>query len=79
VPDGGTLLLGGQTLAAEVRREVGVPVLSKIPYLKRLFTSQSEAKDEQILLILVRPTIIMQREIEQKQFPLLTNRLTSGQ
>ena len=56
-------------------------MLFKIPYyLKRLFTSRSVAKDEQILLILVRPTIIMQREIEQKQFPLLlTNRLTGGQ
>jgi type II secretory pathway component GspD/PulD (secretin)/tetratricopeptide (TPR) repeat protein len=78
VPDGGTLLLGGQTLAGETEREVGVPILSKIPYLKRLFTSQSMAKDEQVLLILVRPTIIMQREIEQKQFPLLTSKLTSG-
>ena len=77
VPDGGTLLLGGQTIAAETTREVGVPVLSKIPYLKRLFTSRSMAKDESILLILVRPTIVMQREIEQKQFPLLTNRLNA--
>jgi type II secretory pathway component GspD/PulD (secretin) len=78
VPDGGTLLLGGQTLAGETEREIGVPILSKIPILKRLFTSRSMAKDEQILLILCRPTIIMQREIEQKQFPLLTSKLTSG-
>jgi len=78
VPDGGTLLLGGQTLAGETEREIGVPILSKIPVLKRLFTSRSMAKDEQILLILCRPTIIMQREIEQKQFPLLTSKLTSG-
>ena len=60
VPDGGTLLLGGQTLAGEVEREAGVPVLSKVPFLKRLFTNRSMAKDEQVLLILVRPTIIMQ-------------------
>jgi len=51
VPDGGTLLLGGQTLAGETEREIGVPVLSKIPFLKRLFTSRSLAKDEQVLLI----------------------------
>ena len=75
VPDGGTLLLGGQTLAGEIEREIGVPILSKIPVLKRLFTSRASAKDEQVLLILVRPTIIMQREIEQKQFPLLTSKL----
>ena len=77
VPDGGTLLLGGQTVAGENEREIGVPVLSKIPFLKRLFTSRSMAKDEQVLLILVRPTIIMQREIEQKQFPILTSKLNN--
>jgi type II secretory pathway component GspD/PulD (secretin) len=71
VPDGGTLLLGGQTLAGEVELEVGVPILSKIPFLKRLFTNRSTAKDEQVLLILVKPTIIIQREQEQRQFPLL--------
>ncbi len=76
VPDGGTLLLGGQTLAGEVEREAGVPVLSKIPFLKRLFTNRSMAKDEQVLLILVKPTIVISREQEQKQFPLLSNRIT---
>lgn len=78
VPDGGTLLLGGQTLAGEVNREQGVPVLSKIPFLKRLFTNRSMAKDENVLLILVKPTIIVQRELEQKQFPLLSSRVTGG-
>jgi general secretion pathway protein D len=72
VPDGGTLLLGGQTLAGEIEKEAGVPVLSKIPFLKRLFTNRSMAKDESILLILVKPTINIQREQEQKQFPLLS-------
>jgi general secretion pathway protein D len=76
VPDGGTLLLGGQTLAGEIEREMGVPVLSKIPFLKRLFTNRSFAKDEQILLILVKPTIVIQREQEQRQFPLLNTRIT---
>jgi hypothetical protein len=35
------------------------------------------AKDDQVLLILVKPTIIIQREQEQRQFPLLTTR-TNG-
>jgi type II secretory pathway component GspD/PulD (secretin) len=74
VPDGGTLLLGGQTLAGEIERESGTPILSKIPFLKRLFTNSSMAKDEQILLILVKPTIIIQREREQDQFPTLNSR-----
>jgi type II secretory pathway component GspD/PulD (secretin) len=75
VPDGATLLLGGQTLAAETTREQGVPVLSKIPFLKRLFTNRATAQDEQVLLILVKPTILIQREQELKQFPQLSSKL----
>ena len=71
VPDRGTLLLGGQTLMGEVERESGVPVLSKIPFLKRLFTNRGTAKDEQVLLVLIKPTIIVQREVEATSFPLL--------
>ena len=78
VPDGGTLLLGGQTIAGEIEKEAGVPVLSKIPGLDRLFTNRSMAKDEQILLILCKPTIIIQKEVEQKQFPLLSTKLGGG-
>ncbi len=78
VPDGATLLLGGQTLAGETTREQGVPVLSKIPFLKRLFTNRATSQDEQILLILVKPTILIQREQEQRQFPQLTSRLAGS-
>ncbi len=74
VPDGGTLLLGGTTISGEIEREAGVPVLSKIPFLKRAFTNRGYARDESILLIMVKPTIIIQREIEQQNFPLLTSR-----
>jgi general secretion pathway protein D len=72
VPDGGTLLLGGLTINGETEEEAGVPVLSKIPFLKRLSTSTSHAKDDQILLILVKPTIIIDREIEARTFPTLS-------
>jgi general secretion pathway protein D len=78
VPDGGTLLLGGQTIAAEVTREEGVPVLDKLPILKRLFANRSTAKDESVLLILVKPTIIIQKEQEQKQFPLLSSKISGS-
>ncbi len=68
VPDGGTLLIGGQKLVGESEIEVGVPILSKIPGLNRLFTNRSYAKDEHTLLILVRPKIIIQHEEEFKAF-----------
>ena len=37
VPDGGTVLMGGLKRLSEGRNEFGPPVLSKIPYLNRLF------------------------------------------
>lgn len=74
VPDGGTVLLGGLTTGGEVELEQGVPILSKIPFLKRLFTNRSNAKDEQVVLILVKPTILIMKEVENRQFPLLSNR-----
>ncbi|MBA7602381.1 Type 3 secretion system secretin [subsurface metagenome] len=64
IPDGGTLLLGGQKITEEVEREAGVPVLSKIPVIGRLFSNRSSVKDHKILLILVKPTIILQEERE---------------
>ena len=35
------------------------------------------AKDESVLLILVKPTIIIQREVENKAFPILSTK-TNG-
>jgi type II secretory pathway component GspD/PulD (secretin) len=66
VPDRGTLLLGGHKLAAKVDKEAGVPILSKIPILGRLFANRSTIRDEKILLILVKPTIILQEETEHQ-------------
>jgi tetratricopeptide (TPR) repeat protein len=66
VPDRATLLLGGQRVTAEVEREAGVPVLSKVPFLGRLFSNRSKVKDNLILLILVKPTIILREEAEDK-------------
>jgi general secretion pathway protein D len=64
VPDKATLLLGGQRVTSEVEKEAGVPVLSKVPFLGRLFSNRSKIKDSQILLILVKPTIILREEKE---------------
>jgi type II secretory pathway component GspD/PulD (secretin) len=73
VPDRGTLLLGGQKISAEVETEAGVPILSKIPVLGRLFSNRSTVKDQKILLILVRPIIILQDEREAEALAALEN------
>jgi len=64
VPDGGTLLLGGQKITEEAEREAGVPILSKIPIIGRAFSNRTKIKDHKILLILVKPTIILQEEVD---------------
>ena len=69
VPDGATLLIGGQKLAGELEMEKGVPMVSKIPIVNRLFTNRGAIRDDLTLLILIKPTIIVQREEELKRFP----------
>ncbi|HZW09445.1 MAG TPA: hypothetical protein VFF69_06035, partial [Phycisphaerales bacterium] len=69
VPDQGTVLLGGQRLVNETEVETGVPVLSKIPILNRFFSNRIEAREEQTLLILIKPTILIQTEQEENAFP----------
>ena len=75
IPDKGTILLGGQRLTNELEIESGVPVLSKLPIINRFFTNRSEMRDEQTLLILMKPTIIIQNEREEAEFPGLLDRL----
>jgi len=78
VPDRGTVLLGGQRLASEVEVETGVPVLSKIPVLNRFFTNRATAKEQSTLLLLIKPTILIQDEMEDLAFPGLRDRLNTG-
>ena len=68
VPDKGTALLGGQRTVKEFETEVGVPVLSKIPYLNRFFTNRTTNREETTLIILLRPEIIIQQENEEMLF-----------
>jgi len=78
VPDNGTLLLGGHKITADVDKEVGVPVLSKIPILGRMFSNRSRLRDHKVLLILVKPTILLQEEREQEALALLEGDGNSG-
>ncbi len=71
VPDEGTLLLGGQRIVSEFEVETGVPLLSKMPVISRFFTNRIESKEEQTLLILMKPTVLIQHEQEARNFPAL--------
>ncbi|HZV04506.1 MAG TPA: hypothetical protein VE999_05400 [Gemmataceae bacterium] len=67
VPDGGTVLMGGLKRLSEGRNEYGPPVLSKIPYLSRLFRNIGYGRSAESLLIMVTPRIIIQAEEEITQ------------
>jgi len=67
VPDGGTVLLGGLKTLSEGRNEFGPPVLSKIPYVSRLFRNVGYGRDAQSLMMMVTPRIIINREEQERQ------------
>lgn len=67
VPDGGTVLLGGIKRLSEGRNERGVPMLSKLPYINRLFRNVGIGRDTQSLMMMVTPRIIIQEEEELLQ------------
>lgn len=66
VPDGGTVLLGGIKRLREGRNERGVPLLSKVPYVNRLFKNVGIGRETQSLMMMVTPRIIIQEEEEEK-------------
>lgn len=67
VPDGGTILLGGIKRLSEGRTERGVPMLSKIPYVSRLFRNVAIGRTANSLMLMVTPRIIIQEEEEVAQ------------
>ena len=67
VPDGGTILLGGVKRMTESRDEAGLPFLSNIPYVNRLFKNVGIGRTTTNLMMMVTPRIIIQAEEEAKQ------------
>jgi general secretion pathway protein D len=66
VPDGGTVLLGGIKRLSEGRNEFGVPLLSKVPYVDRLFRNIGIGRTTESLMMMVTPRIIIQEEEEER-------------
>ena len=52
--------------AGFLRREFGVPILSKIPYINRLFKNVGMGRTTDSLMLMVTPRIIIQEEEEDK-------------
>jgi general secretion pathway protein D len=67
VPDGGTILLGGIKRLRENRIERGVPMLSKIPYINRLFKNVGIGRETNTFMMTVTPRILIREEEEERQ------------
>jgi type II secretory pathway component GspD/PulD (secretin) len=66
IPDGGTALITGWQHVREGRNEYGPPVLSKIPYVSRLFRNVGYGRESEQVLIMVTPRVIVSEEKEEK-------------
>ena len=66
VPDGGTILMGGIKRLQEGRTERGTPLLSKIPYINRLFRNTSIGRQTSTMMFTVTPRIIIPEEEEEE-------------
>jgi hypothetical protein len=64
IPDGGTAMLSGWTTQREGASEIGPPVLSKVPYVNRLFKNVASGCETEHVLVLVTPRIINRDEEE---------------
>jgi general secretion pathway protein D len=58
VPNNSTIVLGGLIVAKNNQDKSGIPILSDIPYLGRLFSSTTDNQDRTELMIFIQPTIV---------------------
>ena len=66
IPDGGSLILAGMTNGESARSHAGIPFLSHIPFLGRLFSSNGRIETELKTLILLQADVVIFEEIESR-------------
>jgi len=66
VPDGGSALLGGIDRVREGSNEFGVPILSQVPYLNRLFKNRGIGRDVSSSRFRANAKILILEELEQE-------------
>jgi hypothetical protein len=71
IPDGGTMLVDGGTIEHERHCEHSVPILSKTPYLSRLFKKTGTMKELDHIMVMVTPRVLTAPEVcEAKSQPM---------
>ena len=67
VRNGDTVMLGGFIRSDKTKSKSGVPLLQDIPIIGNLFTSRSDSKDRQELIVMMRPTVLKTPELAAAQ------------
>jgi type II secretory pathway component GspD/PulD (secretin) len=62
--DGCSVALPGWSVTREARQEFGPPVLSRIPYVNRLFKNVGYARESEMVFLMVTPRVIVQDAAE---------------
>jgi type II secretion system protein D len=58
VPNNNTIVLGGLIVARDNQTKSGIPILSDIPYLGRLFSTNADTDDRSELMVFIQPSIV---------------------
>ena len=58
VPNNETIVLGGLIVGRDSQEKSGIPILSDIPYLGRLFGSTTDSKTRSELMVFIQPSVV---------------------
>ncbi|RLE18203.1 MAG: hypothetical protein DRJ14_04445 [Acidobacteria bacterium] len=58
VPDGQSLIIGGMIQQSQTNNDNGIPLLSKIPLVKYLFSNKTQSRSKSELIIIITPHVI---------------------
>ena len=58
VPTGNTIVLGGLISEQNKKTTDGVPYISRVPILGRLFKTDNTTKDRKELIVFIQPTVV---------------------
>jgi type II secretory pathway component GspD/PulD (secretin) len=73
IPDQRTIALRSGTILQEKRTESAVPVLSRVPYVNRMFRTTAYGRDAATVVFLVTPRILAESELETVRVERLRN------
>jgi general secretion pathway protein D len=79
VPDKDVLVLGGLLRKNRSLNKTGVPILSKIPVLGRLFTFNDADHKKSNLLVFLKPTVLKNKDQDMKFSHHIYNQIRTGE